>query len=299
MTTIDGVDHAVIMAVDLAAAAETYRRLGFTVSARAVHSGLGTANHVFVFERDYAELLGVVEPGPANQTYQAALAAGEGLAGLALRCTSAEAARAELVGLELEASETLDFTRSATIGDRTTTAAFRITSLGHEATPGFFTFACEHRTPEAVWHPEAIDHPNGALGIAEVFLTDPEPAATAQRYSTLAEVGPLESDGAAGSVGAVGASEASSFWWIGLEPGIRVGTPEAFAGRFPGLRPGRDGARARPLGFSLRVRSLDDAVRLLELGGVEARRTRRGSVWVPPRQACGVLLELVEGVAGG
>src|SRR5947209_5881545 len=54
---ISGIDHLVIGVNDLDRAKAAYRRLGFKLSPRAVHSAaMGTANHTIMLERDYFEL---------------------------------------------------------------------------------------------------------------------------------------------------------------------------------------------------------------------------------------------------
>ena len=56
-----GLDHIVHAVRDLDAAAELYRRLGFTVGARNRHSW-GTHNHIVQLPGFFIELLTVAEP---------------------------------------------------------------------------------------------------------------------------------------------------------------------------------------------------------------------------------------------
>src|SRR5262247_393784 len=56
-----GIDHVVHAVRDLEAAAELYRRLGFTVGARNQHSW-GTHNHLVQLPGFFIELLTVAEP---------------------------------------------------------------------------------------------------------------------------------------------------------------------------------------------------------------------------------------------
>ncbi len=67
-----GLDHMVHAVRNLDAAADLYRRLGFTVGARNRHPW-GTQNHIVQFPGFFIELLGVAEPEQA---------AGDGLAEL-------------------------------------------------------------------------------------------------------------------------------------------------------------------------------------------------------------------------
>jgi catechol 2,3-dioxygenase-like lactoylglutathione lyase family enzyme len=117
---ICGIDHLLVAVRDLDRAAATYRRLGFTLSPRAVHSAhMGTANHTIMLERDYFELLAVLTPTQANARWRAALAEGEGLAGLAAATPSAAAAGAAWREAGLAASEVLAFSRAVERADGT------------------------------------------------------------------------------------------------------------------------------------------------------------------------------------
>ena len=115
---ISGIDHLLIAVHHLDRAAAAYRRLGFTLSPRAVHSEhMGTANHTIMLERDYFELLTVLTPTPANAKWRQALAAGEGLAGFAVATPSAVAAAAAWRGAGLAASDSLAFSRAVERAD--------------------------------------------------------------------------------------------------------------------------------------------------------------------------------------
>src|SRR4051812_35083933 len=94
-----GFDHIVHAVRDLTAAAELYRRLGFTVGARNQHPW-GTHNHVVQLPGFFIEILTLAEPeklgddgfsrlfGAFNRDF---LAAGDGLSMLLLNSTDAAA----------------------------------------------------------------------------------------------------------------------------------------------------------------------------------------------------------------
>ena len=91
---IGSIDHVVIVVRDLAASAQAYRRLGFTLSPKGVHSPvLGTENHTIMLRRDYFELLSVASPTERNLPWRKVLATREGVAGVAFETTDAAAAR--------------------------------------------------------------------------------------------------------------------------------------------------------------------------------------------------------------
>ena len=96
---VRGVDHCFLLVRDLDSSLEQYRRLGFTVSPRGLHSATkGTANHtIMLSDNDYFELLGVVADTPENAPRRALLASGgEGLYAVACRIEDAYVAKVGL-----------------------------------------------------------------------------------------------------------------------------------------------------------------------------------------------------------
>ena len=57
------IDHVMICVPDLERGMETYRRLGFNISAGGVHAGKGTHNAIAFNQDDYLELLAIRERG--------------------------------------------------------------------------------------------------------------------------------------------------------------------------------------------------------------------------------------------
>jgi catechol 2,3-dioxygenase-like lactoylglutathione lyase family enzyme len=269
-----GIDHAVIAVRDLERARETWRRLGFTLTPRGVHT-LGSQNHCIVFERDYVELLAVPRPHPALEYYAGFLAQGEGLAAIALATDDAVGAHAGLRAAGIAADPPLDFSRPVEFAGGARDAAFRIVQLPVAATPGCRVFLCQHFTPELVWRPEYREHANGATGIAALALIAEDCAGTAARYARIFGTRPRP-----------------------IPEGRLVETasaPIAIASR---ARLGRrlDGVglpvRARPLVGALFVRVADRArtARVLQRGGFEPVLLADGSLALHAAQANGVTL---------
>jgi catechol 2,3-dioxygenase-like lactoylglutathione lyase family enzyme len=182
---ISGIDHLLIVVRDLDRAAASYRRLGFTLSPRAVHSAhMGTANHTIMLERDYFELLGVLAPTEANARWRRALAEGEGLAGLAAATPSAIAAGAAWRDAGFAVSDVLAFSRAVErAGGMRMEARFEVVTLPAESVPAMSIFACAQLTRDAVWLPELLEHPNTARAIRKLAIAAPDPLAAAESWS--------------------------------------------------------------------------------------------------------------------
>jgi hypothetical protein len=176
--SIRGVDHAVILVRDLDLAADSYRRMGFTLTPRGFHS-LGSQNHCIMFGTDYLELMALpATPPPAFQYFAEFLSKREGVGALALATEDAAAAHAEVTKAGIAAEAPLAFSRPVEgLGE----ARFTLVQLPPDETPGFRTFLCQHHTREIVWRPEYQRHANGAAGIRSVTIATADPA----RYGRL------------------------------------------------------------------------------------------------------------------
>ncbi len=109
---LSGINHVVILVLDLDRAREAYARLGFTLSPRGDHSPpLGTSNHTIMGRRDYLELLTVTTSTDENRGYREALACGEGIVGVALATPAAASARSAWHALGVRPEEMLRLSR--------------------------------------------------------------------------------------------------------------------------------------------------------------------------------------------
>src|ERR1700749_5226634 len=80
LKNIAGIDHAVVTVRQLDRAAESWKRLGFTLSPRGTHSAqMGTGNYTIMLDPDYIELLGVLAPTEHNAPTRALLEKREGI----------------------------------------------------------------------------------------------------------------------------------------------------------------------------------------------------------------------------
>lgn len=269
-----GLDHVVIGVADLDAARDSYARMGFTLTARGRHT-VGSSNHCIMLGSDYIELLAspADDPHPSRQYYTDFIAAGEGLAGLALATDSARELYGGMLWAGFNPSDTVDFARPVALADGVRDARFRITQLDPEKTPGVKVFACEHFTRELVWRPAWQQHGNGARAIAAVAMVVDDVPGTAKVYARLFDAPVLE-----------------------IAEGLLVNTgtaPLAFmeaaalAARLPGVALGAHPAPTAAALF-VHVADRDAAERVLRAGGLRPERMPDGSIAVGADRAHGV-----------
>lgn len=179
------IDHLVVAVHDLSKAADFYRALGFQVGARNRHPW-GTENHVVQMPGSFIELIAIGDPAAIAQHepgifsfgafIQDYLANREGLAMLVLDSRDATADAGAFAAGGIGAFAPFSFERKATTPEgREVRVAFSLAFAQDPAAGLAGFFVCHHQTPDTFWNPAFQHHPNGAVAIASVALTAPEP----------------------------------------------------------------------------------------------------------------------------
>ncbi|ASM74476.1 MULTISPECIES: VOC family protein [Roseobacteraceae] len=185
---VKGIDHCFALVQDLDKAADQYAALGFTLSPRGLHSeAKGSANYTIMFPEDYFELLGLLRATPLNAARGRALVdQGQGLHAIACRIDTAEAAAAALADLGIGTHGLGSFERPVPLPDGgSAMAAFSTVVFDDAEVPMGSVFMCQHKTPETVWLPELLDHPNTACGLGAFLAISTDPAQDGERFARL------------------------------------------------------------------------------------------------------------------
>ena len=282
LKNVIGIDHAVVVVKDLDAAAETWKRLGFTLSPRGTHSAkMGSGNYTIMLDPDYIELLGILAETDHNVPTRNFLAQrGEGIERIAFTAIDSAAGAEEIRAKGFEPIGPIDFERPVPLPDGTISAArFRVFQWPvAEAPGGLRIFACQHKTRETVWIPELMRHANGAKQLKQALIVTPDPAKDAAHLSRLIDRdGRPESDGA---VTVTSGGDRADFVFL---------TRDQLAARYPGVSlsglPERGGA-------GLVLASYDLAATAKALGAAAVHSGT--SLVVPPAAATGTLLAFVK-----
>ena len=280
---ITGIDHGLVGVRDLEAARTNWERLGFTITPRGQHVGWGTANYCIMFDNDYLELIGLVDPSLPSQSLEAALKKHEGLFGVALASDDARETHAALSEAGLDPEDISDLSRSVEMPGSTDIAEprFRIVKLPQATTPDMNMFVCQHMDPSMVWRPEWQLHANGARGVTSftVVVDNPEPLLT-----------PYEKLFGAGSCSPTDDSLAA---FTGHGSVIFV-TRDDVKLIYPDVEVDENLEAPFIVGVSLDVMTPDTAADFLTTAGIPYAHSDNGIVRVAPEHANGVVLEFAK-----
>ena len=180
-----GLDHVAHAVRDLAAAAEFYRKLGFTVGARNRHPW-GTHNHIVQLPGFFIELLTLAEPDKLGSDGFSTMFAGfardfaarhDGLALLILESTDAAADVSAYRAGGIAASDIMRFEREGKQPDgKPVKVGFSLAFAQDAQAPDIHFATCQQHFPENFWNPDFQTHDNGATGIVGVVLVADRPA---------------------------------------------------------------------------------------------------------------------------
>ncbi len=279
-----GLDHVVHAVRDLDAAAELYRRLGFTVGARNRHSW-GTHNHLVQLPGFFVELLTVAEPdklgtdgfstlfGRFNQTF---LARNQGLSLIILESADADADAAGFQTAGIVASDAMRFERAGNRPDGSPVkVAFSLAFARDAKAPGIGFAVCQQHFPESFWNPAFQQHANTAHEIAGAVLVAENPSDHHIFLSAFTGVRDLS----ATSSGVTASTPRGD---------VKLMDPAAFRSHFGTELPDiSHGARLAALQFRVRDRGALTAA--LNAGAI-AFAVRMGSTIVGPETAMGATL---------
>jgi catechol 2,3-dioxygenase-like lactoylglutathione lyase family enzyme len=279
-----GLDHVVHAVRDLDAAAELYRRLGFTVGARNRHAW-GTHNHLVQLPGFFIELLTVAEPeklgsdgfsalfGTFNRIF---LKDREGFSLLILESDDATTDAARFRSAGIGVSEAIRFEREGKRPDGSTVkVGFSLAFARDAKAPAIGFAACQQHFPENFWNPTFQQHPNTANAIEAAVLVAEKPSDHHAFLSAFAGV-------------RTATATSSSMTTSTPRGDIRVMDRAAFRDRF-GTEPPDTSQGARLAAIQLRVRDGNALSTTLKAGGIAASSTGSATI-VGPAIARGATL---------
>lgn len=275
---IAGIDHAIIGVRDLEKAKAAFEKLGFRATPRGRHVGWGTANYCLMFEQDYLEILGIVDPKAFSNNLDSFLEKREGLMSVALQTEDPEATRATWADAALDPAEVQDLSR---LLEPDTELQFKNVMLETDKTADVPLFACAHLTPGPMRQPGWTEHPNSAIGINAITVVTDEPATFVEPMSRV--------------FGETKLTETDNTLAVHTGRGILLfATPDDLDMLHPQLKADLAADKANLAVLSLRVRSIGAVADWLDHSGTPYKREASGAIGVDASHGHGVMMEFTE-----
>jgi hypothetical protein len=283
-------DHIGVAVHSLDEGETAYRRLGFTLTTRSIHSGSqtpggpvtpwGSGNHCAMFRDGYLEILGITDSNLYSSA-NALLDRYEGAHIIAFGSGEADAAYTALSARIEGVSPAAALERMADFGPDNAEqklAQFRNIYVDRAVIPEAKLIFIEHVTPDVIWQPHLMDHPNGAVKLAEVALCVPDRADTCARFNKLLGRAPKDLN--------------PEFSAYEMERGrVYVLSEKGMQSWAPGVTPP---ASPYVAGFGFEVTDLAATKTFLEGQGVTYQDHPYPAIWVGPEYTKGPVVSFIQ-----
>jgi catechol 2,3-dioxygenase-like lactoylglutathione lyase family enzyme len=283
-------DHVGVAVATLDAAHETYSRLGFTLTARSIHSGStepggpvvpwGSGNHCAMFEQGYLELIGITDPSLYTSVSRL-LDKYQGTHIIALGVADSEKAYEVINGRSGLVQPAAKLERMAPFGPDNAEqrlAQFRNVHTIREKVPEGRMIFIQHLTRDVLWQPHLLSHANGAVAMAETAVCVPDLEATCARFTAMFAVEPKRHGGdiAVFDLG-------NTKLYVLTEAGLGKWAPGVTPPCLPWVA-----------GFGVRVKDLAATEAYLKGQGFTVNKHPYPAIWLKPDAALGVVLSFIQ-----
>lgn len=202
--SINILHHVGVINKDLTNLATCYEKLGFlltpvstpkiTIDSNNSPISLGVSNRHAIFRNNYLELLGITDMeawsrlpkeklGPYN--IDRPLSRYEGLHVMHFGTNDIAYVKAQLTEKNISCSGIKQFQRNVLTSDGEKTMKAQSIFFPDELTPEGLVQVAQHDTPELVFQPQYMTHPNSALELTEITLCCEDIQECATRYSRI------------------------------------------------------------------------------------------------------------------
>jgi hypothetical protein len=194
------IDHVAHFVPDIDGASAALERLGFTLTPFSAQSHrlqqdgplvpAGTGNRCVMFERGYVEVLTPTHDTPVADQLRTAMKRYVGVHLIAFGTEAPEADHARLARAGFSPLDPVALQRPIGTESGESTARFTVVRVPPGSmSEGRIQF-CQHHTPELVWQPRWLTHPNGATGLRSVLVCVEDAPEAAQRYARFTGIAP-------------------------------------------------------------------------------------------------------------
>jgi Glyoxalase-like domain len=186
-------DHVAHFVADADAAAQALAQAGFTTTPQSIQVNpgagggpprpTGTGNVTAMLDRGYIEFLFKTADTPLAKQFDTAMARYRGLHLVAFAVADAAGAHARLATAGFALQPFVNMQRPVETPDGAGVAAFSIVRPQPGEMPEGRIQALTHRTEKTVWQERWLTHRNGATGLLDVVIVEPDVAEAAARFA--------------------------------------------------------------------------------------------------------------------
>lgn len=207
MKDIDNINHVGMAVRNLAETAARFESLGFLLTPFSLHSGawkpgekvqsLASGNRCIMFNDNYLEVLASEDPAKPSPRISNYLKRHQGAHIICFNSEEVDSLERRLSGAHIASSGVIPLQRDIDTPDGVRTAKFQRIQFAPDSSPEGYIQAAKHLTPELIYLPRYIKHPNGASQLRDtIVVTDDFPGFTA-KYQSYLGVAPETENGAA------------------------------------------------------------------------------------------------------
>ena len=205
-TDIDSIHHVGMAVRDHAVATARFEAMGFMLTPYSPHSGawrpgekvqaLGSGNRCVMFAHNYLEILASEHLSAPAPRIEAFLARHQGAHIICFNSETPDLVEARLKAAGMGSSGVIPLQRDIETPEGIRTAKFERVQFAPEDSPEGYVQAARHLTPQYIYQPRYIRHPNACDALTDCFVVTDDLDAFARKYERYLGA-PLTRDGVA------------------------------------------------------------------------------------------------------
>lgn len=205
MPDIDNINHVGMAVRDLADTVSRFEAMGFQLTPYSPHSAAwkpgeavqpqGSGNRCVMFASDYLEILASEDPARPAARITTFLKRHQGAHIICFNTEDPHAVERRLQGEGIATSGVIPLQREIDTPAGMRTAKFARIQFAPEQSPEGYIQAAQHLTPEYIYQPRYIRHPNGATSLHRTVVVTDALEAFADKYRRYTGLSPIAHDG--------------------------------------------------------------------------------------------------------
>jgi hypothetical protein len=185
-------DHVAHFVPDRDAASAALEKLGFVLTpfspqfnrdAAGELVPAGTGNRCAMFAKGFVEFLTPTADTPLAAQLRTAIARYTGHHLIAFGTPAAQEEHSRLERHGFEPLPLVNLQREVDVSGKPGFVRFSVVRVRPETMPEGRVQFCQHHTPENMWQPKYLEHPNGVTGLIAAFVVADEPEEVAARFA--------------------------------------------------------------------------------------------------------------------